>query len=301
MLIYNTNNGTERLNEDLKYDELVGWKNCTLSELLTVFIESFLPKLYEKYVELNVKFNSGYKKYQDPIQKSLHNRPRFIVQNMLEKMSKVTSSMISSVKVLTEGRIFGVQSESVTSDVKAKYIADFGNINEICSCTCRRFRCDGLPCKHFFAVIDAGYRTFEQLSPLLLEHPLMTLDETLFNAQLSKPNLPPSLLYTENHEPQDNVSLLDQYPEVEVTDKTEYEPLPSRRSLFKRKKMDLIANLKNLVEKCYNIKADEQFVLNVNEQVKRLINTVTIHLEGENDELVERPVTPDKGNSTKSR
>ena len=181
MLICNTNNGTERLNEDLKYDELVGWKNCTLSELLTIVIESFLPKLYEKYVELNVKFTSGYKKYQESIPESLHNRPRFIVQNMLEKMSKVTSSMISSVKVLTEGRIFEVQSESVTSDLKAKYIVDFGNINEICSCTCRGFIRDRLPCKHFFAVIDAGYRTFEQLSPLPLKHPLMTLDETLFN------------------------------------------------------------------------------------------------------------------------
>ena len=150
MLICNTNNGTERLNEDLNYDELVGWKNCTLSELLTIVIESFLPKLYEKYVELNVKLTSGYKKYQESIPGSLHNRPRFIVQNMLEKMCKVTSSMISSVKVLTEGRIFEVQSRSITSDLKAKYIVDFGNINEICSCTCRGFRRDCPPCKHFF-------------------------------------------------------------------------------------------------------------------------------------------------------
>ena len=67
MLICNTNNGTERLNEDLKYDELVGWKNCTLSELLTVVIESFLLNLYENYVELNIKFTSGYKKYQKSI------------------------------------------------------------------------------------------------------------------------------------------------------------------------------------------------------------------------------------------
>ena len=66
--------------------------------------------------------------------------------------------------------------------------------------------------------------------------------------------------------------------------------------------MDLIANLKNLVENCYNIKADEQFVSNVNEQLKTLINTVTIHLEGKNDELVERPVKPDKSsNQKKSR
>ena len=63
--------------------------------------------------------------------------------------------------------------------------------------------------------------------------------------------------------------------------------------------MDLLANPKNLVQKCYSIKADEQFISNVNEQVKTLINTVTIYLEGENDELVERQVTPDKSNSQK--
>ena len=99
MLICNANNGTERLNGDLKYDELVGWKHCTLSELLTLIIESFLAKLYEKYVELSIKFTSGYKKYQESIQESLHNRPRFIVQNMLENMCKVASSMISSEKL----------------------------------------------------------------------------------------------------------------------------------------------------------------------------------------------------------
>ena len=52
------------------------------------------------------------------------------------------------------------------------------------------------------------------------------------------------------------------------------------------RKGDLIANLKNLIEKSNSAKADEKFVLNVNEQLKTLINTLTIHLEGENDELV---------------
>ena len=52
------------------------------------------------------------------------------------------------------------------------------------------------------------------------------------------------------------------------------------------RKVDLIANLKNLIEKSNNAKADENFVSNVNEQLKTLINTLTIHLEGENDELV---------------
>ena len=38
----------------------------------------------------------------------------------------------------------------------------------------------------------------------------MTLDETLLNSQLTKPNLSPNLLYNENHEHQDNVNLLDE-------------------------------------------------------------------------------------------
>ena len=52
----------------------------------------------------------------------------------------------------------------------------------------------------------------------------MTLDENFFNLQLTKPNLPPNLLYTELHEHQVNANLLDEYSEVEVTDKAEYAP-----------------------------------------------------------------------------
>ena len=60
-MMVNTNNGTERLNEDLKYDELVEYKNCTLSDLLNVVIDRFIPKLYEKYIELNVRYTCSYK------------------------------------------------------------------------------------------------------------------------------------------------------------------------------------------------------------------------------------------------
>ena len=63
----NTNNGTERLNLDLKYEELDGYKNCTLSELLTLIIEEFIPKLYRNYVTMNVRFTSKHKKYLENI------------------------------------------------------------------------------------------------------------------------------------------------------------------------------------------------------------------------------------------
>ena len=47
LILYNTNNGTERLNEYLKYDELKGLKQSCLSEVLVILVNSFLPKHYK--------------------------------------------------------------------------------------------------------------------------------------------------------------------------------------------------------------------------------------------------------------
>ena len=55
LILCNTKNSTERLNEDLRYDEL-----------LTVIIESFIPKHYSKYVALNIRHDDGCKKYAAP-------------------------------------------------------------------------------------------------------------------------------------------------------------------------------------------------------------------------------------------
>ena len=41
----------------MKYTELDGYKNCTLSELMGVLIDSFVPNLYERY---EFKHRDGY-------------------------------------------------------------------------------------------------------------------------------------------------------------------------------------------------------------------------------------------------
>ena len=99
LMMVNTNNGTECLNEDLKYDELIKYKNCTLCDLLAVIVERFIPKLYEKYTESNIKFTSTYRKYDVNIQHYIHNCPCWIVDDMLEKVGKISSEDVSvSVK-----------------------------------------------------------------------------------------------------------------------------------------------------------------------------------------------------------
>ena len=75
-MIVNTNNGTERLNEDLKYDELAEYKNWTLPDLLNIVIDRFIPKFYEEYIELNVRIMSSYEGYNRSIPFYIHDRPK---------------------------------------------------------------------------------------------------------------------------------------------------------------------------------------------------------------------------------
>lgn len=176
----NTNNGTERINGDLKHDDLVEFKNCSLSELIEIVIGKFLPKLYRKYISLNVKFSSGYRSYSTGVPKYLTERPRSLVTHLLSKLQKVTIAMEQSVK--EHDGSFEVESEEAGErDDKQKYVVSFGNENQTCSCTCRDFRRTRLLCKHFFAVIQSGKRSFEDLSPLFKDHPFTNLDSNLFD------------------------------------------------------------------------------------------------------------------------
>ena len=61
-------------------------------------MEMFIPKLYMKYVELNVRCTSGYKGYQEGIPSSRLNRPKSLVKNLLLLNNSVTTLMIDSVK-----------------------------------------------------------------------------------------------------------------------------------------------------------------------------------------------------------
>ena len=175
----NTNNGTERINGDLKHNELDLYRNCTLSELLEVIIVKFLPKLYRKYVSLNVKFSSAYKKYTPGIPRFLNDRPRSLVLHLLDKLQKVTTEMMESASE-TNGEFIVESDQPGIRDDKQKYVVAFGDKNNTCRCSCRDFRRTRLLCKHIFAVIQSGKRGFQDLSVLFLHYPFTNLDPDLF-------------------------------------------------------------------------------------------------------------------------
>ena len=175
----NTNNGTERINGDLKHDELVGFKNCSPSELLEIIISRFLPKFYRKYVSLNVKFSSGYKTYAENIPSYLQNRPQPLVTFLLEKAQRMSTLMIDTVKEQTYGSFEVFSDDPGISDTKLKYNVSFGDHETFCSCSCRDFRRTKLLCKHFFAIIDSRIKQFSDLTKLFLNS-FTNLDRGLF-------------------------------------------------------------------------------------------------------------------------
>ena len=74
MILTNTNNGTERLNKELKSNYLENHRKCTLTEMLKVVIQEFLPKLYDRCVELNIKYyTEKHKKYETALPPFLEN------------------------------------------------------------------------------------------------------------------------------------------------------------------------------------------------------------------------------------
>ena len=136
----NTNNGTEGLNKLVKYKYLKQFKKNSLTNLLRVLIETFIPERLELYVELNTLYTPGSRKFDETIPKYMISRPGPLVKDMREKNDKkVTSFMVSSVvEILVQTRVFqrafSVQSVHPQSNEVNSYIVRFGNVEIICSC-----------------------------------------------------------------------------------------------------------------------------------------------------------------------
>ena len=122
----NTNNGTERINEELKYEDLNRCINLPISELLTLIIEEFLPRKYERYVE--IEFSSGFKKYQNEIPSYIRNRPKINVEDILNKMKQVSPTMIESVQPMpyVPETTFLVRGDSTPDTEMKTCCVDFG-------------------------------------------------------------------------------------------------------------------------------------------------------------------------------
>ena len=67
------NNGVEAQNKLLKYNYLPRRKQITLSEVMTILVETFLPETYQKYLFQNYAMTTAYRSYNDIVPDFLDN------------------------------------------------------------------------------------------------------------------------------------------------------------------------------------------------------------------------------------
>ena len=140
----NTNNGTESLNKLFKYSYLPRKKSMTLSSIVTLIIETFLPESHQKYLFLNYKQSSEYRSYKDFVPEYLHGRPRSTISHCLERRSKSLKYTNEDVTIIDEEKGYF----TVMGTSGKKHEVTFSDP----SCTCRDWITFHLPCKHFFGI-----------------------------------------------------------------------------------------------------------------------------------------------------
>ena len=285
LILCNTNNGTERLNEDRKYDELDDYKNCSLSELLSVFIDSFIPKHYNKYVELNVRYGDGCKKYSPGIPYFLRDRPKQVVDILLDKMQRVTDD-ISVTKI--DNFTFSLTSFEEGTRVRKNYRTFLGTKNKFCTCNCYNFKRYRMLCKHFFAVFQSGLATFDDLTELFKDHPYMVLDTQLL---LGKHNILSEKCNTHadfsngDNTGSEKIDDLDKGERSESSIESAYCELPLKRSAINIKKINARGHLKQLIDLTYTT-SDLKVIEALESRVKKLLQDFTQKItQGEMNEL----------------
>ena len=143
-----TTNGVEAQNKILKYNYLPRRKHLTLSGLVSVLIEEFVPDIHHKYMFQNYQMSPTYRSYNDIVPQYLHGCPRPTILHCLERKSN--SRKFNSEDILskdTEKGVFTIQGSSGYI-----YTVNFGNDSLLPSCSCSDWTKWQLPCKHFFAV-----------------------------------------------------------------------------------------------------------------------------------------------------
>ena len=143
-----TNNGVESQNKMLKYNFLPRNTRLTLSRLVMVLNEHFLPDMHHKHMFLNHQMLPTYRAYNSFVPPYLHGRPRQVIIHCLERKSNCQKYNKEDITI--QDAINGVF--AVKGSSGKPYTVDFGKLTNKPSCSCLDWIKWQIPCKHFFAI-----------------------------------------------------------------------------------------------------------------------------------------------------
>ena len=110
-IIINTSNGVERQNKTLKHEYLTLHKDKSLSGVVSVIKNNYLPDLLKKYTLENAKMSSEMKNYNSNIDRFLHDRPTKMIQHVMDRKDRALQYNREEINQLGLGQ-FMVKSHS---------------------------------------------------------------------------------------------------------------------------------------------------------------------------------------------
>ena len=144
----------------------------TVSALVRVLVESFLPDMRRKYVIQNLKVSEWYRQYRSFVPDFLRGRPRSLIIHCLERQARAKKFDEANIKSNPQDGTF-----TIMKQVKGSHTVDFGVDSSEPSCTCKDWKKWKIPCKHFFAVFNTKPEWgWNALPPLYLQSACLSCD-----------------------------------------------------------------------------------------------------------------------------
>lgn len=121
----------------------------TLSSLVTLLVERYLPDAQQRYVIPNLQASEWYRKYNDFVPEFLRGRPRSVILHCMNRQSRSNKYTEETLSMGEEEGVFMLRKED-----GSKHTVNFGKNSpeHMPSCSCKDWTRWHLPCKHFFAV-----------------------------------------------------------------------------------------------------------------------------------------------------
>ena len=147
--VINTNNGVEAQNKVLKHSFLCHHSDKSLTGVMTVINEQFLPEAYQKYSQANTRMTTECKSYGPETPKFLVNRPHHFIKHVQSRMFSANDWPENGINVTDPNvGIFEVLSLQGEPESPLWYTVNFS----MPSCECPDWEKFRYPCKHFCAV-----------------------------------------------------------------------------------------------------------------------------------------------------
>ena len=166
------------MNKTLKYNYLPKGKHITLSRLVAILVEEFLPEMLQKYQKDNFSMSGSYRSYNEFVPEYLRGRPRSVILHCLTRIRKADKFSKESIEQNGTTSQFKVNTTS-----GKQHTVVFANDENMPQCSCKDWTHWHIPCKHFFAVfkhfpnwgwmrLPKDYLRNEYLLPIQIYSPL---------------------------------------------------------------------------------------------------------------------------------